>query len=136
VSHPLVPWEHPHITVGASDIAGRGAFAAAPIPAGTVLARLDAAAPLIGNHSCDPTLWWADGYTLVARRDLASGEELTHDYATSIDDPAYLLACHCQTYRCRQLISGDDWQIPQLQQRYEGHWTPALQRRIDGAPVA
>ena len=42
-----------------------------------------------GNHSCDPNLWWIGPYELAARRDLVPGEELTNDYATSTDDPAF-----------------------------------------------
>ena len=83
------------------------------------------------NHSCDPTLGWVDERTLVALRDVDAGTELTCDYATAVDDPQLLLRCHCDTYRCRQLIEGADWQIPQLQTRYAGHWTPRLQQRID-----
>ena len=30
------------------------------------------------------------------------------------------------------MVEGSDWQIPQLQQRYAGHWAPAVQRLIDG----
>ncbi|MBA3492113.1 MAG: SET domain-containing protein [Rubrobacteraceae bacterium] len=29
------------------------------------------------NHSCDPNLWMADEATVVARRDIGAGEELT-----------------------------------------------------------
>ena len=83
------------------------------------------------NHSCDPTLWWAGEYTLIARRDLEPGTELTSDYATGSNHPDFVMHCHCETYRCRQVITGDDWQIPQLQQRYAGHWIPYLQRLID-----
>jgi hypothetical protein len=83
------------------------------------------------NHSCDPTLWWADEYTLIARHDLAPGTELTTDYATGSSHPDFVMNCHCETYRCRQVITGDDWKIPQLQQRYAGHWIPYLQRLID-----
>ncbi|HZE51311.1 MAG TPA: SET domain-containing protein-lysine N-methyltransferase [Jatrophihabitantaceae bacterium] len=83
-----------------------------------------------GNHSCEPTLWWADEYTLVARRDLVAGEELTSDYSTSTTDPQFVLRCHCETYRCRQMVTGDDWRIPQLQQAYATHWTPYLQKLI------
>jgi hypothetical protein len=86
-----------------------------------------------GNHSCSPNVGWSGAYSLVALRDVAAGEELTHDYATSTADPAFLLRCHCETYRCRQLVSGDDWRIPELQLRYAGHWVPVLQRLIDGA---
>jgi uncharacterized protein len=84
-----------------------------------------------GNHSCDPNLGWADAYTLVALREIAAGEELTNDYSTSTADPAFLLRCHCETYRCRQMVTGDDWRIAQLQLRYAGHWVPFLQRLID-----
>jgi hypothetical protein len=83
------------------------------------------------NHSCDPNLWWSDAYTLSAKRDVAAGEELTNDYATSSADPRFLLRCHCESTRCRGMISGDDWRIPELQLRYDGHWVPMLQRRIE-----
>jgi hypothetical protein len=84
-----------------------------------------------GNHSCEPNLGWSDQVTLVAMRDIAADEELTTDYATSTGAADFVMMCHCETYRCRQVIEGTDWQIPQLQQRYDGFWTPALQRRID-----
>ena len=119
-----------------SMIAGEGTFTTDEIGAGAPVITLgtDAASEtdLAGlNHSCDPTLGFADARTLVARRDVQPGEELTLDYATCLDDPDYLLRCHCETYRCRQLIEGTDWQIPQLQTRYAGHWAPHVQARID-----
>ena len=89
----------------------------------------------LANHSCEPSVGWS-GYTLVALRDLAPGDEVTHDYATSTADPSYLLRCHCETYRCRQMVEGTDWRIPQLQQRYGEHWTPHLRRLIDAASAA
>jgi SET domain-containing protein len=86
-----------------------------------------------GNHSCDPNLAWADEYTLVTRRDVLAGEELTSDYATGSNHPDLTMFCHCETYRCRQVIAGDDWRIPQLQQRYARGWIPYLQRLIDAS---
>lgn len=112
-----------------SRIAGRGLFALRAIPAG---ATVDVAADVL-NHSCDPALGWSATGALVAMRDVAPGEELTIDYALHVDDPDFVLVCHCETYRCRQLIEGTDWQIPQLQKRYSGFWAPAVQRRIDAA---
>jgi len=85
------------------------------------------------NHSCDPALGFSAAGELVARRAIAPGEELTIDYALHRDDPDFVMVCHCETYRCRQLIEGNDWQIPQLQKRYAGFWAPAVQRRIDEA---
>jgi hypothetical protein len=106
-----------------SPIAGHGVFAAADLPPG-----VEVDGPL--NHSCDPNTWFC-GDVLMTRRPVASGEELTYDYATGAT--GFTLACHCETYRCRQLVAGDDWQIPQLQQRYAGHWAPAVQQLIDAA---
>ncbi len=159
-------WLHPDIRVDVSMIAGRGLFAAAPIPARTVVSRLGgrllSAAELramiadpgssfvdsivveddvhlvlptgtpnhFANHSCEPKMGWADEYTLVTLADVAAGQELTDDYATSTADPDFVLYCHCETYRCRQVIEGTDWMIPQLQLRYAGHWVPYLQRCI------
>jgi len=113
----------------ASDIAGRGTFTTEPLPAGApVAAEVDEL-----NHSCDPSLVW-EGHGLVAFRDLAAEEELTVDYATSTTDPSMLLRCHCETYRCRQLVTGEDWLIPEVQRRYAGHFAPQVQRRIDAQP--
>lgn len=83
-----------------------------------------------GNHSCDPNLWWVSEYELAARRDIAAGEELTNDYATSSGEPDFVLACSCGCRQCRRFITGSDWRRPELQERYKGHWVPALQARI------
>jgi hypothetical protein len=115
----------------ASAIAGRGMFTTGPVSRGAAV-EVDAA---LLNHSCDPTLvWTAGGTVLVAFRDVGPGEELTVDYATASTDPELVVRCHCETYRCRQLVTGDDWRIPQVQQRYAGHLTPVVQRALDGRP--
>jgi SET domain-containing protein len=128
----------PATSVTTSAIAGRGLRAETDIVARRAVLRFDAppgAVEVLGpvNHSCDPNLAWSDGRTLAALRDITAGQELTLDYATGLDDPDFLLYCHCGTYRCRQVIEGTDWQIPQLQQRYAGRWAPAVQHRIDRA---
>jgi ribosomal protein L27 len=121
----------PLVESGRSRIAGRGLFAAEAVLAGSIVLRQDGIGDL--NHSCDPNLGWADETTLVAMRDIDEGIELTVDYATRITDPSFVLMCHCETYRCRQVIEGTDWQIPQLQKRYAGWWAPGVQRLIDNA---
>ena len=111
-----------------SLIAGRGLFTTGEIARGE---HVDVDVELL-NHSCDPTLAWsADGVRLESFRDLSAGEELAVDYATSSGDPEMLVRCHCETYRCRQMVTGDDWQIPQVQQRYAGHFAAAVQSLID-----
>jgi SET domain-containing protein len=114
-----------------SDIAGKGLFAAEPATAGSMVLEQAGVGAL--NHSCDPNLGWQDDHTLVALRDIAAGEELTIDYATVVADAEFVMMCHCETYRCRQVVEGGDWQIPQLQRRYAGRWAPAVQRKIDEA---
>src|SRR5215469_13065210 len=71
-----------------------------------------------GNHSCDPNLWWADAYTLVARRPIAAGDEVTNDYATSTAVADFAMTCCCGSSLCRAVITGDDWRSPELQARY------------------
>ncbi len=127
-----VPDSLPQGEVRQSPVAGRGLFAVAAIAAGTEVLRPDGPVHAHGpvNHACDPNLGWA-GEALVTLRDVGAGEELVVDYAMSTTDPAYLLRCHCDSYRCRQMVEGTDWRISQLQQRYAGHWAPAVQQLID-----
>ena len=127
----------PELEVRASPIAGRGLFAAEPIPAGTEVLRPEGPVHEQGsvNHACDPNLGWA-GDALVTLRDIAVGEELVVDYALSVSDPTWFLRCHCPSYRCRQMVEGSDWRIPQLQERYAGRWAPAVQALIEGSAVA
>jgi hypothetical protein len=83
-----------------------------------------------GNHSCDPNLWWDDAYTLVARRAIGVGEEVTSDYATSPGVAGFALDCACRSSLCRAVITGEDWRRPELQARYGDHWIPMLLARI------
>jgi release factor glutamine methyltransferase len=86
-----------------------------------------------GNHSCDPNLWMRDAFTLEARRDIALGEEVTVDYGlqTAVE---WEMPCNCGSPLCRGVIRGTDWQIPELQQRYAGHFSPFLNERIAALP--
>jgi hypothetical protein len=83
-----------------------------------------------GNHSCDPNLWWVGPYELAARRDIAAGDEVTNDYATSTGDPRFTMECACGADLCRGTVTGDDWRRPELRERYGDHWIPALLARI------
>jgi hypothetical protein len=93
--------------------------------------------PLLGtgaadlvNHSCDPTAELRGSHTLVARRGLAAGDEITYDYATSDADPYLGFVCRCGTAVCRGRVTGDDWRDPTLQARYGDAFSPHLLRRI------
>ena len=84
------------------------------------------------NHSCDSNLWMADEVTLVARRDIAAGEELTVDYALHTADPDWELdgPCNCGSALCRGTVRGSDWRLAEIQERYRGHFSPFINERI------
>ena len=91
--------------VASSDIHGKGLFAAQPIAAGTVIGWLEgrparrdgryvlwiSATEAIEvtcdlrfiNHSDRPNACYYDDRSVVALRDIAAHEEITHDYASS-----------------------------------------------------
>jgi hypothetical protein len=83
-----------------------------------------------GNHGCDPNIWHADAFTLVARRDIAAGEEITLDYATQADNEELSFDCACGSPICRVVVTGGDWRRPDLRGRYGDHWVPVLLERI------
>ncbi len=84
------------------------------------------------NHACDSNLWMADEVTLVARHDILPGEEVTVDYALFSAQPDWVLdlPCRCGSPLCRHRITGEDWRLPELQQRYHPHFSPFLNARI------
>ena len=83
-----------------------------------------------GNHSCDPTLWHLDSTTIVARRTVEMGEELTIDYGTHTLVEWWSMTCLCGTAICRGSIGGGDWRLEHLQRAYGDHWAAPLLRRI------
>lgn len=66
------------------------------------------------NHSCNPNCFMRGRSELVALHDIGSGEELTYDYSTTMDDDETKLAengherwtcpCRCKAKYCRGLI--------------------------------
>lgn len=72
------------------------------------------------NHSCDPNTW-LEGLDLVARRDIAAGEELTVDYATFCGPSMTPFECSCGAVECRTEIRGTDYQLPEIAIRYGDH---------------
>lgn len=83
------------------------------------------------NHSCDPNAGMSGQIALVAMRDIEPGDEVCFDYAMT-DGSAYdEFECLCGSPLCRGHITGDDWQNPDLQERYRGNFSPYLQKRIE-----
>ena len=71
------------------------------------------------NHGCDPNAWLC-GLDLVARREIAAGEEVRVDYAMFYNDAMPAFACDCGAADCRGTIRGTDHRAPFVE-RYAGH---------------
>jgi hypothetical protein len=83
------------------------------------------------NHSCNPNAGLDGQVVLVALRDIRAGDEITFDYATSDGSTYDEFECGCGARTCRGRVTGGDWRLPELQERYAGHFSPYLQRRIN-----
>ncbi len=84
------------------------------------------------SHSCSPNCGLSGQILLVAMRDIAAGEELTYDYATSESSAYDEFECHCGSLLCRHKVTANDWMLPEVQQAYRGWFSPYLARRIAG----
>ncbi len=87
------------------------------------------------NHSCEPNVGIQGQIVFVAMRAIAAGEELTLDYAT-IDHDCEPMVCHCGATSCRRLVTGQDWQKPELQQKYGRYFAWYLLEKIRAGPGA
>jgi SET domain-containing protein len=85
---------------------------------------------IFSNHSCDPNIGVKGQIVFVSMRDIAPGEELTHDWATT-DDDTYEIECRCNAPNCRKVITGQDWRRKALQEKYRGFMSWYLQEKID-----
>ena len=87
------------------------------------------------NHSCAPSVGFSGAIALVALRDIAKGEPITLDYATCVasDDDAFRMECRCGASNCRGTITGQDWKIPDVQERLFRHFQPFIQTKVLGA---
>ncbi|KAA3665523.1 MAG: SET domain-containing protein [Chloroflexi bacterium] len=94
--------------------------------------------PYAINHSCDPNTWMADAYTITARRAINIGDEITIDYGLfeMREDFISSWTCQCGTENCRGHVTGNDWKVPQLQQRYAGHFSPLINGWIQSSRIS
>lgn len=56
------------------------------------------------NHSCDPNAAIMGTKTLIALKDIDSGEEITIDYSMTDADPHWSIKCKCGSKECRKYI--------------------------------
>jgi D-alanine-D-alanine ligase-like ATP-grasp enzyme len=82
------------------------------------------------NHSCEPNAW-LHGLDLVARLDIAPGQEITLDYATFYNELMPAFQCDCGEPACRGTITGADLMAPFVA-RYGDHVSDYVRRRRNG----
>jgi hypothetical protein len=82
------------------------------------------------NHSCDPNAGLNGQIVIVALQRIEPGEEVTIDYAMCDGSPYDEFDCACGSALCRGRVTGEDWRDPVLWERYAGHFSPYLERRI------
>jgi uncharacterized protein len=83
------------------------------------------------NHSCNPNAGLRGQICLEAMRSIAVDEEVCFDYAMSDGSPYDEFECQCGSEKCRHRITGADWRLSHLQEKYAGYFSPYLQKRID-----
>jgi hypothetical protein len=86
-------------------------------------------AMIFSNHSCEPNLGLRGQIVFVALREIAVGEELTHDWAMT-DDDGETMECRCGTASCRKIVTGQDWRRRDLQGKYRGFFSSYLTDKI------
>ncbi|TAN32137.1 SET domain-containing protein [Patescibacteria group bacterium] len=87
------------------------------------------------NHSCDANTRLIDEVTIVAKRDIEAGGEITLDQGTwNFEDIAYTdnkEPCSCGAKDCRKILTENDWKISSVREKYKGHFHPMIQKMID-----
>jgi SET domain-containing protein len=82
------------------------------------------------NHACEPNCGMIGTALVVTMREVAAGEELCFDYAMSDTNDYDEFLCACETPACRRLVTGGDWKLPELQERYRGFFSSYIERKI------
>jgi len=86
------------------------------------------------NHCCTPNAFDVsrspNSTHYIACRDIQAHEEITTDYGTI---GAIIEQCQCTSPLCRGQVTPDDWQLPELQQRYRGYFPWYMEQKIQQA---
>ena len=81
------------------------------------------------NHSCNPNCGIRGEITFVAIRDIEIDEELTIDYAF-LDNEDYTFKCTCGATNCQKVITGKDWELIEIQEKYFEYFATYLKEKI------
>jgi SET domain-containing protein len=82
------------------------------------------------NHSCEPNCGMAGTSSVQALSDIEIGEELSFDYAMSDSSQYDEFNCACGKDKCREKITGMDWQKKDLQAKYSNFFSAYIESLI------
>lgn len=146
------------ILVSDAGAKGMGAFAAAPMQAGSKIASMRGKVQWIWdipegfwpyafqvdydryvvpkrgsagwaiNHSCEPNCI-IHGASIVARRAIRTGEELTFDYSTDVDWSGFKMKCLCGESGCRRTVRAYRFLPAAVKSGYGDDVAPYIRRR-------
>ena len=82
------------------------------------------------NHSCEPNAKIIGRLVIIARNDIAKGEELTLHYSPIVaGDIEWSMECRCGLSHCRKKITNDDWEDRHLFYSHLDEWPSFIQIR-------
>jgi len=111
-------------TLGPVDIQISDSFFIGPVTKEEVSGTM-----IFSNHSCNPNVGLQGQIVFVAIKDIKAGEELTHDWAMTDNEP-YKMKCNCGAKDCRKIITGKDWKRKDLQKKYSKYFSWYLLKKI------
>ena len=82
------------------------------------------------NHSCNPNCGAIGISTIIAMKQIEVGQEITFDYAMTDASPYDEFICFCGEVNCRKKITGNDWQLFEIQEKYKGFFNSNIEKLI------
>lgn len=121
----------PKVEVRTNSLNGKGIFAKESIKAGEIVfikgGHILTRDKIYSSGVINSYFPISDEYFLAAQN---KDEELTVDYAF-IDNEDYSFKCTCGSTNCRGTITGFDWKIKELQEKYYDYFAQYLKDKIN-----
>ena len=121
----------PKVEVRTNSLNGKGIFAKESIKAGEIVfikgGHILTRDKIYSSGVINSYFPISDEYFLAAQN---KDEELTVDYAF-IDNEDYSFKCTCGSTNCRGTITGFDWKIKELQEKYYDYFAKYLKDKIN-----
>ena len=121
----------PKVEVRTNSLNGKGIFAKESIKAGEIVfikgGHILTRDKIYSSGVINSYFPISDEYFLAAQN---KDEELTVDYAF-IDNEDYSFKCTCGSTNCRGTVTGFDWKIKELQEKYYDYFAQYLKDKIN-----